>query len=73
MKQLTLSDVIKRIKGRNPGKFRIKDLYTPKEWNNFTKGSRIKVGTELRKVVGTIKSIYFVGKNSANSCTYIKI
>ena len=71
-KKVTLADVIKRVNNLPSQEFNIPSLYSKKEWESFTKGSRLTVGKQFYKYSLTTSDIKFLRKNSANLAIYKK-
>lgn len=75
--KVSILSIHEKAKNLRPGtEFKIRDLFSKIEWNDFTKSSRIAVGRQFLKKVKTdlyfSEEYAFVRKDSDNAAIYRK-
>jgi len=72
--KLDLQSIEDRTSNFLPGDFSIPDLFSKKEWGEFTVGSRLVAPKQFnQKVINSeIPNVIFIGKTSANLALYTK-
>ena len=66
---------IQKIKKMAAGtKFRLKDLFQPEVWENFSKGSRIRAGRQFYEAAKLgVEGIAILPKSSSNHQYYVRV